>query len=164
MINTNDQLAVVAAGNGDVSTFFGRFAKLLRSSVSNRAISVRSAALILAATAPLSLSSTSASAACIETAVGSGIFACTGADLATLSPASAVGGDLVVTTTAPFSVIAGAGHALELINAPGDVNISFTDNNVSSVLASATRSALSVDNNGTGATSIVVSGKIYLNG
>lgn len=159
MIKINCRPVVATAGNVDLSKLIGRFAKFLHSFVSCSAILVRGAALVLTAAAPLALSTNSALAVCTETAVGSGIFACTGADVATLTPTSAVGGDLVVTTTAPFSVITGAGDAFVLSNAGGDVGISFTDSNASTVITGFSR-GIDANNNGTGALSIETSGSV----
>ncbi len=158
MTNFNCRLVANAADTGDVSKSFGRIANFLRSSVSGGAISTRSAALILAAAVPLTLSSTSAYAVCAETAPGSGIFACSGVDVVTLTPASAPGGDLVVTTTAPFSVIA-PGDGILLTNAGADVGISFIDNNASTIITGSS-DGLDINNNGTGALTIVTSGRV----
>jgi len=156
----NCRPVVNAAGNGGVSKPFCRIAKLLRSSVSNKALSVRGAALMLAAVAaPMALSTAPAYAVCTESAPGSGIFACTGVNVATLAPASAVGGDLVVSTVAPFSVITGVNDGFSLINAGADVNISFIDNNASTIITGQDE-GIFVLNNGTGATTIVTSGSV----
>jgi len=128
----------------------------LTSAVSTSA--VRTMAIVAVSAAPLIFSGTSAQAQGTETAPGSGIWDFTGAAVVTQAPTSAVGGDLVVTTTAPFSVITAAGNGFDLINAVGDGSISFMDANTS-VITGAENGIFS-RNNGTGALSISTTGVV----
>jgi len=160
MTKVKGQTASYAPEAGATPTVLSRFACLLGSSVSAGTLSARGFAIALAAAAPLTLSATPALATsnCTETAAGSGIFDCTGAAVVTQTPTSAAGDDLIVTTTAPFSVITAAGNGFDLTNAAGDNNITFTDANASAITGA--EDGIEARNFGTGLLTIITTGLV----
>ncbi len=156
-------MAASRAPGAAIGSSFGRLTAALGSSVSARALSVRTFAIVLAATPPLALSVTGAGAGvCVETPGGSGIFVCSGPANAgvdvTQNLSSPAGGDLVVTTAPGFGIDNTGGLAINLDNAVGGGNITFTDSNGSAITGST--SGMDVDNFGSGFTLITTTGAV----
>ena len=99
-----------------------------------------------------------AHAACVETALGSGDFNCSGPETITQDLSPPAGGVLNVTADPTFSTNVASGNGLTLSNSAGDGAITFMDSAMSSILAE--DDGLSVDQSGTGDTEITVNGSI----
>ncbi len=97
---------------------------------------------------------------CTESFAGSGVWTCSGAAGAdvTQSPTATVGGAMTVSTLALFGINTASGDAIRMMNAGADTDITFTDNNYSSITAQYT--GILALNFGSGTTTVTSTGTV----